>query len=216
MIIAIDGPAGSGKSTISARLAVELGFQLIDTGALYRCVTLRALRESVDTSNGAALGQLAVGLPVRFEFREGRNRVWLGEEDVSEAIRTADVGASASKVSAHPEVRAALLGLQRTLGRTRDSVMEGRDIGTVVFPDADRKVFLTASLAERAHRRWAEFGLSMPLDEVQRQIAERDERDATREVAPMRQADDAIVVDTTGLSLDEVVLRLKAIVASPR
>lgn len=215
MIIAIDGPAGSGKSTISARLAAALGYQLIDTGALYRCVALKGIRLALDLSDGVALGKVAAGMQVRFRFEDGRNRVFLDGDDVTDAIRTAEAGAGASRVASHPEVRAALLGVQRQLGRAHDSVMEGRDIGTVVFPDADRKVYLTASLDERARRRWAEFGVELPLEEVKRQIQERDERDMNRSVAPLVQASDAVLVDTTGLGLDEVVAELKRIVSLP-
>lgn len=213
MIIAIDGPAGSGKSTISARLAGELGYQLIDTGALYRCVALVANRERIELMDGVKLGQVASAMRVRFQFEEGRNRVFLNGDDVTDAIRTAESGAGASRVASHTQVREALLGVQRQLGLSKDSVMEGRDIGTVVFPDADHKVYLTASLAERARRRWSEFGLELPLDEVQRQIQERDERDMNRSVAPLIQAKDAIRVDTTGLSQDEVVAVLVGIVS---
>ena len=213
MIIAIDGPAGSGKSTISARLAAEMGYQLIDTGALYRCVALVASRGSIDLADGVKLGQVASTMRVRFQFEDGRNRVFLDGDDVTDAIRTAEAGAGASRVAAHTEVREALLGVQRQLGLATHSVMEGRDIGTVVFPDADHKVYLTASLEERARRRWSEFGLELPLDEVQRQIQERDERDMNRAVAPLIQAQDATRVDTTGLSQDEVVAVLKRIVA---
>jgi len=212
MIIAIDGPAGSGKSTISARLAAELGYQLIDTGALYRCVALAAIRGNLDLSDGAKLGQVAAAIRVQFRFEGGRNRVFLDGDDVTDAIRTAEAGAGASRVAAHPAVREALLSVQRQLGVATNSVMEGRDIGTVVFPDADYKIYLTASLEERARRRWSEFGLELPLNDVKRQIQERDERDMSRAVAPLVQAEDATLVDTTGLSLDEVVAELKRIV----
>ncbi|MBU6162115.1 MAG: (d)CMP kinase [Myxococcales bacterium] len=215
MIIAIDGPAGSGKSTISARLAAELGYQLIDTGALYRCVALAAIRGNLDLSDGTKLGQVAAAIRVRFRFQGGRNRVFLDGEDVTDAIRTAEAGVGASRVAAHPAVREALLSVQRQLGLATNSVMEGRDIGTVVFPDADYKIYLTASLEERARRRWSEFGLELPLYEVKRQIQERDERDMNRAVAPLLQAEDATLVDTTGLSLDEVVAELKRIVVTP-
>lgn len=215
MIIAIDGPAGSGKSTISARLAAELGYQLIDTGALYRCVALAAIRGNIDLSDGTKLGQVAAAIRVQFRFEGGRNRVFLDGVDVTDAIRTAEAGAGASRVAAHPAVREALFSVQRQLGLATNSVMEGRDIGTVVFPDADYKIYLTASLEERARRRWSEFGLELPLDEVKRQIKERDERDMNRAVAPLVQAEDATLVDTTGLSLDEVVDELKRIVAPP-
>lgn len=213
MIVAIDGPAGAGKSTVSAALAERLGFQLIDTGALYRCVGLLAGRRGVSLEDTGALASIAAGLDVRFVFVDGRNRVWCEGEDVSDAIRTAEASDAASKVSAVPAVRAALLDLQRDLGRANDSVMEGRDIGTVVFPDAQAKFFVTAKLEERARRRLKDHlasGREVAFDDVCAEIRERDERDRNRPVAPLKQADDAALVETTEMTFDEVVAEMEA------
>ncbi len=212
MIVAIDGPAGSGKSTISGLLAARLGYQLIDTGALYRCVALAARRLDVSLQDDATLGAVASRVQVRFEMVDGVNRVFLDEEDVSEAIRTPENGDAASRVSAVPSVRTALLEVQREMARREDSVMEGRDIGTVVFPDADVKVYLTASPDERARRRWAEFGGDPSLLEVRQQLADRDARDMGRATAPLKKAVDAVELDSTDLGIDAVVERIEALV----
>ncbi len=216
MIVAIDGPAGSGKSTISARLAQRLNFQLLDTGALYRCVALAARRRGVDLSNEEALTAVAAAIQVRFAMTDGVNRVVLNGEDVTDAIRTAENGEAASVVSAVAGVRDALLQVQRDMGRAQDSVMEGRDIGTVIFPDAAIKVFLTATVEERARRRWADFGGDPTLDEVRRQLVLRDERDTNRTTAPLRKADDAVELDSTHLGIDAVVARIEELVGAVR
>ena len=216
-VIAIDGPAGAGKSTAARRLAKRLGYVLIDTGALYRAVALAAREGGVSWDDGAALGRLADRLELRFgEVRgEGRPPLFVDGEDRSADIRAPIISQGASRVSAHPEVRAALLGVQRRMGEGGGVVLEGRDIGTVVFPNADVKVFLTASAAARARRRCDELrssGVEADLTEVQREIEERDARDAGRQVAPLKAADDAVRLDTTGLDLDEVVEALVRIV----
>jgi cytidylate kinase len=216
VIVAIDGPAGSGKSTISARLAQRLNFQLLDTGALYRCVALAARRRGVDLSNEEALTAVAAAIQVRFAMTDGVNRVVLNGEDVTDAIRTAENGEAASVVSAVAGVRDALLQVQRDMGRAQDSVMEGRDIGTVIFPDAAIKVFLTATVEERARRRWADFGGDPTLDEVRRQLVLRDERDTNRTTAPLRKADDAVELDSTHLGIDAVVARIEELVGAVR
>jgi cytidylate kinase len=216
VIVAIDGPAGSGKSTISARLAQRLNFQLLDTGALYRCVALAARRRGVDLSNEEALTAVAAAIQVRFAMTDGVNRVVLNGEDVTDAIRTAENGEAASVVSAVAGVRDALLQVQRDMGRAQDSVMEGRDIGTVIFPDAAIKVFLTATVEERARRRWADFGGDPTLDEVRRQLVLRDERDTNRTTAPLRKADDAVELDSTHLGIDAVVARIEELVSAVR
>jgi len=219
MIVAIDGPAGAGKSTVSAALAERLGFQLIDTGALYRCVGLLARRQGIALDDADALAALAAGLDVRFEFVDGRNRVWCHGEDVSDAIRTSASSDAASKVSAVPAVREALLDLQRDLGRVRDSVMEGRDIGTVVFPDAEAKFFVTAALDERARRRLKDHraaGRDVSFEAVCAEIRDRDYRDENRPVAPLRRADDAELVESTEMTFDEVVGAMEARVRAMR
>ena len=214
-VIAIDGPAGAGKSTAALRLANALGFVLVDTGALYRAVALAARERDVAWSDGAALGAMAESLNLRFEPVEGgRPRLWVEGADRSEDIRLPEISQGASIVSKHPQVRDALLGLQRRLGQAGGVVLEGRDIGTVVFPNAELKVFLTASVEARAERRVAELrrrGNEADYAAVLEEIRERDERDSTREVAPLRAAEDAVLVDSSDLTLDEVVTHLVAL-----
>jgi len=208
-IVAIDGPAGAGKSTVARQLARRLGFTIIDTGAIYRSVALAALKAVIPWDDDQRLGKLLdEGLGLTFDGE----RVLLRGEDVTEAIRTPEITRGASVVSARPVVRQKLLQLQRDLGRSapRGAVLEGRDIGTVVFPDAQVKFFLTASDAARARRRHAELadkGLQVPLDEVLTDQRRRDKDDTERSIAPLRAAPDAVVIDTTGLDLDEVVER---------
>jgi cytidylate kinase len=205
MVIAIDGPAGAGKSTVARAVAGELGFTYLDSGAMYRCVALAALWEGADLDDGALLGDLAEGLQIDFDGP----RVLLGGRDVSGEIRTPEVSAAASHVSVHPRVRAALVARQRHLVEAADYVAEGRDIGTVVSPEAPLKIFLTASDEERARRRAAETGEDVEaVLEAQRR---RDARDTEREHGALRAADDAVELDTTGLALDEVVARVAAL-----
>jgi len=212
LVVTIDGPAGAGKSTVAKRLARALDYRLLDTGAIYRAVALAAQRRGVAWSDGVGCGAVAQALGIEFAFVGEVNHVYLDGEDVSEAIRTQDISSGSSQVSAHPEVRAALLDLQRRLGAGGGVVVEGRDTGTVVFPHADAKFFLTASDEERARRRAAELaakGLAADLDTVLRDTRERDARDAGRDVAPMRAADDAVPVDSTGKTLDQVVSEIE-------
>lgn len=215
MIVAIDGPAGAGKSTVSRRVAEALGFQLVNTGSLYRAVALLALEGAVALDDAPALAAIAAGLEPRFDVVDGEPRVALGTRDVTDALRSPAVSDASSVVSAVPAVRRALLQLQRDIGRSSDVVMEGRDIGTTVFPDADVKVYLTASVAERARRRHLEqlaAGETEPLAEVEASIRERDRRDTTRAMAPLRRAPDATSIDATALSPDAVVERVLELV----
>lgn len=204
MVIAIDGPAGAGKSTVARAVAAELGFTYLDSGAMYRCVALAALEKGESLDDGEGLGVLAEGLDIGFDGP----RVLLGARDVSEEIRLPAVTAAASRVSVHPRVRAAMVGRQQQLIATDDYVAEGRDIGTVVSPEAPLKVFLTASEEERAQRRAAETGedVQAVLDAQRR----RDARDIEREHGALRPASDAIELDTSSLSLEEVVARIVA------
>jgi cytidylate kinase len=214
-IVALDGPAGAGKSTVARELANALGFLRVDTGALYRVVALAARRAGVDWGDDAALGRLAEALVARggvalsTDPSGGRDAaVLLDGEDVSEAIRRPDISRGASAVSAHPPVRAALLELQRQLGRGGGVVVDGRDVGTVVFPDAELKFFLTASAEVRARRRFDELsarGTTVSFEQTLRELVDRDEADAGRPVAPLAAAVDAELVDTSSLSIDEVV-----------
>jgi cytidylate kinase len=222
-IVTIDGPAGAGKSTAARGLAIKLGFAFLDTGAIYRAVALTARRRGIDWSHGAALGVLAEGLDIRFESRapspEGasalpRNCLLVDGVDCTDAIRTQEISEGASRVSAHPSVRAALLGLQRTIATLGPIVAEGRDTGTVVFPHAQAKFFLTATSAERARRRAAELrAAGQPADvaTIEGEILRRDERDSTREAAPLRKAEDAIEIDTGGLTPEQVIDELAAL-----
>lgn len=198
--VAIDGPAGAGKSTIARRVAEKLGYLYIDTGAMYRAVGLWAVRANVALSDMHRLEQLAN--EARIEFVPGSNGVLLNGEDVTDVIRTPEISEAASKVSQVPAVRRALVAKQREIGESASVVMEGRDIGSVVFPDATVKIFLDAHPEVRVERRAGETAL--PAGEVARQINERDQRDRTRPESPLVQAPDAVYVDTTGLSVDEV------------
>ena len=212
-VVTIDGPAGAGKTSVARALAQRLGYVLLDSGALYRAVALVALERAVGLEDDEALGRIAAALRIRFERAEGFQRCWLDERDVTAAIRAPLISEAASRVSAQPAVRAALLGLQRRVAEDRGVVAEGRDMGTVVFPDAPVKFFLVASPQERARRRMHQLrqsGVAAPTEtQVQEQQEARDRRDSEREVAPLRPATDAIVVDTTALSEDEVIAKLE-------
>ncbi|MGH9721391.1 MAG: (d)CMP kinase [Bryobacteraceae bacterium] len=200
VVIAIDGPAGAGKSTIARRIAAKLGFTYIDTGAMYRAVALWALREKLDPQDRHRMEQLAVASAIAFE--PGSARVLLNSADVTEAIRAPEAANAASVVATMPAVRRALVEKQRAIAEGASVVMEGRDIGTVVFPNADVKIFLDASPEERVRRRVAES--HGDASELAREIEQRDERDRGRAESPLVQAPDAIYIDTTGMTLDQV------------
>jgi cytidylate kinase len=212
-VVTIDGPAGAGKSTVARALADRMGFVYLDTGAIYRTVALAAVRASIDWNDAAQVASLAGDIVRRGRLRferppSGLQRVYLDNDDVSEAIRTPEMSGGASTVSAHPAVRAELLQLQRAVASKGGVVMEGRDTGTVVFPDADVKFFMVASPEERARRRFEELkakGLTVDMQATLAEILERDRRDTQRATAPLRKADDAVEVETTGVSVHEVI-----------
>jgi CMP/dCMP kinase len=217
-VIAIDGPAGAGKSSAARDLAERLGYVLVDTGALYRGTALAAFERGVDWDDGPALGELVDGLTLEFERDDNSAlKLLIDGVDRSLDIRTPHISTGASRVSRHAEVRRALLGLQRKLGARGGVVLEGRDIGTVVFPDAEVKVFMTASDEARARRRHAELtrsGHETELERVLLDIRERDRLDSERDIAPLRAAPDAVLVDTSDLLLSEVLDQLEALVKS--
>lgn len=210
LIIAVDGPAGSGKSTVSKLVAKKLGLLYIDTGAMYRALTLKAMNQGVDLKDEEALTSLAKTTKIQLEDR-GSLHVIVDSEDVTNAIRTPEVTANVKYIARTPGVRQQMVKLQRSLGEKQGGVLEGRDIGTVVFPKADYKFYLDASPEERANRRakdLAELGQTTDVEQVKKDIIARDESDITRTVGALKVADDAIVVDTTDLTIDEVVDRL--------
>jgi cytidylate kinase len=208
-VITVDGPTASGKGTIAQAVARELGFACLDSGALYRVVALLALRRGIDAGDAPGLAALARDSEPSFEA----GRVLLGGEDLTEAIRAEEVGRAASRVSAHPAVRGALLARQRSFRRPPGLVADGRDMGTVVFPDACLKVFLTAAVEVRAQRRFKQLkekGYPVKLADLVEDLRERDERDRTRAVAPLIAADDAFELDTSDLAIDEAVTQVLA------
>ena len=213
--VAIDGPAGAGKSTLARKLAEKLGFLYVDTGAIYRTVALKALWEKADPADPAQVVPLLEGLEIHVGYEDGVQKMYLEGEDVSAAIRRHKVSGAASQVSAIPEVRSFLLEFQRKLARESSVVMDGRDIGTVVLPNADAKIFLTAAPEARARRRLLELeqrGAAADFDTILRDIKERDYQDEHRPIAPLKQAADAVLLDTTDLDLGLSVSRLLALV----
>lgn len=212
--IAIDGPAGAGKSTIARRAAQALGYLYVDTGALYRAIALHMLRAKMNPAMPEEIIPQLEKVRVSLQYVSGEQQVFLGNENVSDSIRTPEVAAASSKVSAIPQVREFLLALQRNLAEQNNVVMDGRDIGTVVLPHAQVKIFLTASLEERARRRWKELLQKGSADyhTVLADVKQRDEQDTTRAIAPLVQAPDAVLVDTTGITLEQSVDRMLAVI----
>ena len=207
MNVAIDGPAGAGKSTIAKAVAKELGYIYVDTGAMYRAIALYLLRNGIKAEEEDVISARCKEAKVSIEYVDGKQVVLLNGEDVNGLIRTEEVGSMASSSSTNKDVRLQLLDLQRELARKNDVIMDGRDIGTNILPDAQAKIYLTASIEVRAKRRFDELtakGAACDYEEIKREIAIRDERDMNREIAPLRQAEDAVLLDSSDLSIDEV------------
>ena len=214
--VAIDGPAGAGKSTLARRLAGELGYIYVDTGAMYRTIGLYALRAGKDPKDNEAVNALLPSIRLRLASVEGEQHIYLGDEDVSAAIRTEEAGMAASAVGANPTVRAYLLDTQRNMAKTQNVLMDGRDIGTVVLPDATVKIFLTASPEARATRRWKEYqakGMPSTYEEVLADVKQRDYQDTHRAAAPLKQAEDAVLLDTSELNFEQSLAAMKEIIA---
>jgi len=210
-VVAIDGPAGAGKSTVARRVAERLGYAFLDTGAMYRAATWRAITAGIDLDDPVAAAELTRAMRLDLNDREGVLQVLVDGQDVSEAIRSPEVTRVTYRLDENPEVRAHLVMLQRAFAAKRPTVAEGRDMGTVVFPNAKCKIFLDASIEERTRRRAAELqakGLEVDMDLLREEICVRDEKARTRAVAPLRRAEDAILVDTTDLAIDEVVEKI--------
>ena len=215
--IAIDGPAGAGKSTIAKKISAELGYVYVDTGALYRAIGLYAIRSGVPAQTEQYVVPLLPEIRVELKFIDHMQRVFLNAEDVSEAIRQNEVSMAASNVSAIPAVREFLFALQQQIARENNVIMDGRDIGTVVLPHADIKIFLTASPEDRAKRRHLELlqkGQEVDFDTLLQEIIERDHNDSTRAIAPLKKAEDAIAVDTSGNSLEDSIALLTDLIKS--
>lgn len=209
--VAIDGPAGAGKSTIAKLVAKEKGYIYVDTGAMYRGMAIHFLKKGIQPEDTTAIIAACADAEVTIAYENGIQQVYLNGENITGMLRTEEVGNMASRTSAIPEVRAKLLELQRSLAREKDVIMDGRDIGTNILPNADVKIYLTASVETRAKRRYNELtekGIACDYDEIAKDIKERDERDMSRETAPLRQAEDAVLVDSSEMSIEEVVERI--------
>jgi len=213
--VAIDGPAGAGKSTLARRLAADFGYIYVDTGAMFRTIGLYALRAGKNPKDNEAVNALLPNITLEFAFIEGEQHIYLNGEDVSTAIRTEEVGMAASAVGANPAVRAFLLEMQRDMARTQNILMDGRDIGTVVLPNATVKIFLTASPEARATRRWKEYqqkGIDTPYEDVLADVKQRDYQDTHRAAAPLKQADDAVLLDTSELNFEQSFEAMKKMI----
>lgn len=213
--IAIDGPSGAGKSSLSRKIAEELNFIYVDTGALYRSIGLAVLQAGKNPKSAAEVEAMLPQIDLSLRYVQGEQRVFLGEVDVSQAIRAEEVSMAASDVSAHPAVRAFLLETQRRMARENNVIMDGRDIGTVVLPNADIKIYLTATVEDRAMRRTLqlrEAGRQAEYEEVKKDVEQRDYNDSHRAAAPLKQAEDAVLVDTTGLAFEESLALLLSII----
>lgn len=215
MKIAIDGPAGAGKSTIAKLVAKELSFIYVDTGAMFRAMAYYFLSNGIDTEDEEAVSASCDDIQIRIAYQDGEQHIYLKDVDISKEIRQENIGKQASVVAKYGKVRTRLLNLQRDLARTSDVIMDGRDIGTVVLPDAEVKIYLTAGSRARAERRYLELqekGMPCDLDEIEKDIIARDKADMNREIAPLKQADDAVYLDTSDMSIDEVVAKIREIV----
>lgn len=213
--VAIDGPAGAGKSTIAKKIAKDKGYIYVDTGAMYRAMGLYVLRNDVDGDDEEAVNAICDQVKISIAYENNEQIVYLFDENINDFLRTEEVGKMASKVATYPKVRLKLVELQRELASKQNVVMDGRDIGTYVLPNASTKIFLTASSFVRAQRRYKELtekGFDCDIEEIEEEIIKRDKQDSEREMAPLRQAEDATLVDTSDLSIDEVVERIKEII----
>ena len=211
MVVAIDGPAGSGKGTITSIIAKKMGLNSIDTGAMYRAIAHYLVQNNINIENNDELKSACESINIAIKYEDDAQQVYLNGENVTPFLRTEETGNMASKSSAKAPVREALLGLQREMAKDYNVVMDGRDIGTNVLPDAEVKIYLTASSKERANRRYKELiekGEVADLEKIEADIIERDERDMNREIAPLKQADDAVLVDSSYMTIDEVVARI--------
>ena len=214
--VAIDGPSGAGKSSLAKRLAADMGFTYVDTGAMYRSIGLYAVRAGVDPHDADAVAALLPQVKLGIRLIDGAQHIYLNGEDVSTAIRAEEIGMAASAVAAHPAVRSFLLDTQRGLAESQNILMDGRDIGTVVLPNATVKIFLTASPEARATRRWKEYqakGIDTPYEEVLADVKQRDYQDTHRAAAPLKQAEDAVLLDTSALDFEQSLDAMKQIIA---